>query len=252
MRTTLRIGLTDDGALYHQRATAMLHEMGELESTLRGAVATVAGRLRVDVPGAVGRHVVGLALPEFFSRYPDIVLELGSTDRSVDLIVVGVDCVIRGTLVSRPLGSFAVVTSVATAYLARHGIPHTLQNLQGHRLVNFHSAKTGKIFPFDFAKGNAAHQIVRPHWVLCKDANTYLAAGPAGMGLMQNPRTWVVSDLLASGQLVWVMQDWSAGDLPMMVLYPRNSHLTARVSAFADWVTTLFHTEFEAVAQIAG
>lgn len=100
MRTTRRISLTEDGALYHQRATAMLHKMGELEGMLRrAAVATVLSRLRVDVPAAVGCHMVGPALPEFFSRYPDIVLELGSTDRPVYLVAEGVDCVIRGGLV---------------------------------------------------------------------------------------------------------------------------------------------------------
>lgn len=69
-RTTRRLSLTDDGALYHQRALAMVQDMGELEGTLRRAVATPAGRLRVDVPAAVGRHVLSPALPEFLNATP--------------------------------------------------------------------------------------------------------------------------------------------------------------------------------------
>lgn len=260
MRTTRRISLTDDGALYHHRAVAMLQEMQELEGSLRRAVAAPAGRLRVDVPAAVGRYVVGPALPEFFRRYPDIVLELGSSDRPVDLIAEGVDCVIRGglvhddTLVARPLGSYAVVTCAAPSYLQRYGTPQTLDDLssqnsgQGHYFLNFHSPKTGKIFPFDFARGDDVRQITRPYWVSCNDAGTHQAAGLAGMGLMQAVRTARVSELLASGQLVPVLQDWSAGTLPMMVLYPRNRHLTAKVRVFAEWVNELFQAEFEALA----
>ncbi len=119
MRTTRRLSLTDDGALFYQRALSLVQEMGDVENTLRHAVATPAGRLRVDVPAALGRHVVGPALPRFFEHYPDMVLELGSTDRPVDLIAEGVDCVIRGglvhddTLVARPLGGLRVVTCAA-------------------------------------------------------------------------------------------------------------------------------------------
>ncbi|MDB5930586.1 MAG: LysR family transcriptional regulator [Polaromonas sp.] len=261
-RTTRRLSLTDDGALYHQRALAMVQEMAELEGALRQSVATPAGRLRVDMPAAVGRHVIGPALPGFFALYPDMVLDIGSSDRPVDLVAEGVDCVIRGglvhddTLVARPLGSMPVVTCAAPSYLARWGTPLTLEDLaaqnsgQGHRFLNFHSAKTGKVFPFDFARGGDVRQVSRPHWVSCSDAGAYQAAGLAGMGLMQVPRTRVVCDHLASGQLVPVLPDWHAGELPLMVLYPRNRHLTAKVRAFADWVKGVFEEEFAAAGRI--
>jgi LysR family transcriptional regulator, regulator for bpeEF and oprC len=256
-RTTRRLSLTDDGAAYHQRALAMVQDMRELEGSLRQAVATPAGRLRVDMPAAVGSHVIGPALPQFFGRYPDMVLEIGSSDRPVDLIAEGVDCVIRGglvhdeTLVARPLGSMQVVTCAAPSYLARYGTPTTLQDLEQHRFLNFHSSKTGREFPFDFAQGDAVHHIHRPHWVSCSDAGAYVAAGLAGMGLMQTPRSRQVTQLLTSGQLVAVLQDWSAGTLPLMVLYPRNRHLTAKVNAFASWVKEVFDAEFAAIARVA-
>jgi LysR family transcriptional regulator, regulator for bpeEF and oprC len=253
-RTTRRLSLTDDGAAYHQRGQAMVQDMAELEGALRQAVATPAGRLRVDMPAAVGTHVIGPALPQFFARYPDMVLDIGSSDRPVDLIAEGVDCVIRGglvhddTLVARPLGSMQVVTCAAPSYLARYGTPTTLQDLEQHRFLNFHSSKTGRVFPFDFAKGDELHHITRPHWVSCSDAGVFIAAGVAGMGLMQSPRSHIICELLASGQLVQVLSDWSAGSLPLMVLYPRNRHLTAKVNAFAGWAKVVFDAEFAAIA----
>jgi LysR family transcriptional regulator, regulator for bpeEF and oprC len=256
-RTTRRLSLTDDGAAYYERAQTVLQDVLELEGSLRKAVAMPAGHLRVDMPSQVGRLVIGPALPQFFSRYPDMVLEIGSSDRPVDLVAEGVDCVIRAglvhddTLVARPLGSLQVVTCAAPSYLARYGTPTTLQDLQQHRFVNFHSAKTGRVFPFDFSKGNEVQHIQRPHWVSCNDAGSYVAAGLAGMGLMQSPRTLNIASLLASGQLVQVLGDWSAGELPFMLLYPRNRHLTAKVNAFAGWVKEVFDTEFDAIAQTA-
>ncbi len=260
MRTTRRLSLTDDGALYHQRAQTMLQDMNELEGSLRRAVATPAGRLRVDVPAAVGRHIISPALPGFFERYPDIVLELGSSDRPVDLVAEGVDCLIRGglvhdeTLVARPLGRFKVITCAAPAYLQKYGTPKTLEDLteqnkgQGHRFMNFHSPKTGKVFAFDFKKGQDSRQIHRPHWVSCNDADTAMNAAAAGLGLAQGPLTKYICQMLATGQLVRVLPDWEAEDMPMMVLYPRNRHLTARVRAFSDWVAEVFEGEFAAGA----
>jgi LysR family transcriptional regulator for bpeEF and oprC len=248
-RTTRRLSLTDDGALYHQRALAMLQEMHELEGSLRRAVAAPAGRLRVDVPAAVGRHVIGPALPEFFQRYPDLVLELGSSDRPVDLVAEGMDCVIRGgllydeSLVARPLADVPVVTCAAPAYLERCGRPETLEDLLQHRFVNFFSAKTGRVFAFEFSRGDERHEINRPHWVAANDADTYIAAGLAGMGLMQIPRNRVVAEHLNAGRLIPVLADWNVGSLPVVLMYPRNRHLTAKVRAFADWVSELFRSE---------
>lgn len=253
-RTTRRLHLTDDGSVYLQRAMALLQEMNELEGAMSRAVRSAAGRLRVDVPAAAGRHVIAPALPEFFRRHPLMALELGSSDRPVDLIAEGVDCVIRGglvhdeTLVARPLGSLPVVTCAAPAYLASMGRPETLADLERHMFVNFFSAKTGRVFAFDFDDGHGARQISRPHWVAANDADTYVAAGLAGMGLMQLPANRVVREHLSAGRLVPVLSAWNAGSLALNILYPRNRHLSARVRAFVDWVSELYAREFAQAA----
>jgi LysR family transcriptional regulator for bpeEF and oprC len=225
-RTTRRLHLTDDGTVYQQRAVALLQEMNELEGEVTRAARSPAGRLRVDVPAAAGRHLIGPALPSFFRQHPHMVLELGSSDRPVDLIAEGVDCVIRGglvhdeALVARKLGSLPVLTCAAPAYLASMGTPRTLQDLDRHMFVNFFSAKTGRIFPFEFDDGSGVKQISRPHWVSANDADTYIAAGVAGMGLMQSPQNRVVREHLKAGRLVPVLPGWDAGSLALTILYP--------------------------------
>ena len=250
-RTTRRLHLTDDGAAYQQRALALLQELGDLEGSVMRSVKTPEGRLRVDVPAAAARHLIAPALPEFCRLYPRMALELGSSDRPVDLIAEGVDCVIRGgqvhdeSLAARPLGSLRVITCAAPSYLKSMGTPRSLQDLDQHMFVNYFSAKTGRIFPFDFAQGGAVQEIHRPHWVAANDADTYVAAGVAGMGLMKTPVNSGALSHLQAGRLVQVLPEWAVAELPLVILYPRNRHLSAKVRAFADWAVSLYAAERE-------
>jgi LysR family transcriptional regulator, regulator for bpeEF and oprC len=247
-RTTRRLSLTDDGAAYLERVQRLLTDVDELESQLTGARTSPRGRLRVDVPAAAGRHVIANALPSFFAKYPDITIDIGSSDRPVDLVMEGVDCVIRGgtvhdeSLVARKLGAFKVITCAAPSYLKQHGTPLSINDVQQkHEAVNFFSAKTGKFFTFDFentATGNVSFQL--PHQAAANDADTHIALTCAGLGLAQLPLTSHVHSLIKEGSLVQVLAGWSAGELPLFVMYPRNRHLSARLRAFVDWVVALY------------
>lgn len=253
-RTTRHVSLTEDGAAYFDNVQRLLHDLGDIESQLAGAARQPRGRLRVDVPAATGRHVLAPALPDFLARYPGITLDLGSSDRPVDLILEGVDCVIRGglvhddQLVARALGAFEVVTCAAPAYLARHGTPQSPDELAQHLAVNFFSAKTGHTFAFDFERDGQAFQRQLAHQVSANDADTHVALALAGAGIVQCPRTRLLAGHIAAGRLVPILADWSAGRLPMVVMYPRNRHLSARVRAFVDWVVELYRAQFEALA----
>jgi LysR family transcriptional regulator, regulator for bpeEF and oprC len=247
-RTTRRLSLTDDGAAYLERVQRLLTEVAELETQLRGAHTSPRGRLRIDVPAAAGRHVIAAALPQFFAKHPEISIDIGSSDRPVDLVMEGVDCVIRGgavhdeSLVARKLGAFKVITCAAPGYLKQHGTPLTIDDVQAHHTaVNFFSAKTGKVFAFDFENdqaGNLSFQL--PHRVAANDADTHVALACAGLGLAQLPLTSRVKSLLHDGSLVQVLPEWQAGELPLFVMYPRNRHLSARLRVFVDWVVEIY------------
>jgi LysR family transcriptional regulator, regulator for bpeEF and oprC len=247
-RTTRRLSLTDDGAAYLERVQRLLTEVDELEIQLKGAHTSPRGRLRIDVPAAAGRHVIAAALPHFFAKHPDISIDIGSSDRPVDLVMEGVDCVIRGgavhdeSLVARKLGAFKVITCAAPAYLEKHGTPGTVAQLQLHHVaVNFFSAKTGRIFPLDFADDSAQNIALQlTHQVAANDADTHIALACAGLGVAQLPLTRYVKELLEQGHLVQVLSQFDAGALPLYVMYPRNRHLSARLRVFVDWVVELY------------
>ncbi len=256
-RTTRRLTLSDDGAAYLEGVQRLLADLDELDSAVAQRRANPRGRLRVDVPAAAGRHVLAPALPDFLQRYPQIELELGSGDRPVDLLAEGVDAVIRGglmhddALVARSLGAFEVVTCAAPAYLQRHGLPTSPQTLrsEGHVAVNFFSAKTGRVFEFDFVRDGERVSLTLPQHVAANDADTHVALGVAGLGLIQVPRTRHVRALIDGGQLLPVLHAWSGGTLALVVMYPRHRHLSARLRVFIDWVVALYEREFAAAGE---
>jgi LysR family transcriptional regulator, regulator for bpeEF and oprC len=258
-RTTRRVSLTDDGIAYLEGVRRLLSDMSELDSNVMRAGVAARGRLRIDVPAAAGRHFLAPALPDFLSRYPEILVEIGSTDRPVDLVMEGVDCVIRGgavhdeLLVARKLGAFETITCAAPSYLKSSGTPKTLEHLQTqkHTAVNFFSSKTGRIFAFDFDDGKGSVESIHlPHQVAANDADTHVALACAGLGLAQLPNTDYVLNLLREKKLVRVLPQYSAGELPLFIMYPRNRHLSARLRAFVDWTVDLYVKKFASRREI--
>ncbi len=256
-RTTRRVEVTPDGAAYYERCTRILAEVQETESALSSTHASPQGRLRVDVSVAFGRRVLMPALPAFLERYPGIRIEVGCTDRPVDLLEEGVDCVVRAgeladsSLVARRIGLLDFICCAAPSYLARYGVPEHPRDLSRHHVVNFFSPRTGKIMPWDFTRSGERIEIMLDGPVATNDSEAYLAAGLAGLGVVQLTRG-MVSEHLAEGRFVRVLAEWTIDPLPVYAVYPRNRHLSAKVRVFVEWVAELIAArtrEFEAAAQ---
>lgn len=248
-RTTRRVTPTADGVAYHAEVTRLLRDLEDLEAALTRRARVVEGRVRVDVAAAAGRHLLAPALPGLLARHPGLVVELGSSDRPVDLVGEGVDCVIRGgevhdeSLVARRLGVLPVITCAAPAYLARRGTPTHPDELGGHDFVNFFSPKSGRVFEVDFAREGVERAFVPSHQVAANDTDTWVALAAAGLGLLQTPASRGVRERVCRGELVRVLPDWTSGALPLYVLYPQKRHLAERVRAFVDWAVELFSGE---------
>jgi len=244
-RTTRRISVTTDGAAYYERCLGILAEVREAEEALSTAQASPRGRLRIDVSTGLGRHIILPALPAFLERYPGIQIEVGCSDRPVDLIEEGVDCAIRGgdlpdsTLIARRVGSLHFATCAAPSYIAAHGRPSHPQDLLDHRCINFFSAKSGKTFEWDFEKDGKRVRLKVSGRVAVNDSDAYLAACLAGMGIAQLP-LFAICPYLKAGQMELLLQNWCVDPLPLHVVYPHNRHLSAKVRVFVEWITELF------------
>ncbi|WP_317205064.1 LysR family transcriptional regulator [Janthinobacterium sp.] len=244
-RTTRQVSITADGAAYYERCLRILADVRDAEESLSRTRLSPSGRLRVEAPTGIASEVIIPALPEFFARYPDITLELRCSDRTADLVEEGVDCAVRAgtladsTLIARRVGIVHFTTCAAPAYLERHGRPRHPEELRQHRCVNYFSAKSGKIFDWDFSLGEERIVMALTGHLAVNDANAYIAAGLAGLGVMQM-LDFMLTPFLASGRLEAVLPGWSTEPLPMHVVYPQNRHLSAKVRVFVEWIAELF------------
>jgi LysR family transcriptional regulator for bpeEF and oprC len=246
-RTTRRVTVTADGAAYYDRALRIIGEVDELESSMTHAKANPRGRLRIDVGAAVGRLLLVPALADFHARYPDIQIDLGVSDRPVDLIGENVDCVLRAgevtdqSLVARRIGEFHLILAASPDYLARHGTPRHPSELENgtHRAVNYFSHRTGRPFSYTFTRGNERVELDMPHVLSVNDSSAELAAGLVGLGIVRTT-TFEAQPHFANGELVPLLLDWCADSIPIYVVYPPNRHLSTKLRVFVDWVAELF------------
>lgn len=244
-RTTRQVSVTSDGAAYYERCLRILSDVKEAEESLSRNRLNPSGRLRVDTSTGVANEVIIPALPAFIERYPDIQLDLGCSDRPVDLIEEGVDCAIRGGalpdsgLIARRVGVIEFLTAATPAYLTRNGRPTHPNDLAHHQCVNYFSSKTGKIYDWDFTRGDETINIATPHGLSVNDSTAYMVAGLAGIGIIQMG-SYMMEPYLRSGELVLVLEDWTTAPLPINIVYPQNRHLSAKVRVFVEWVADLF------------
>lgn len=247
-RTTRKVAPTLDGTAFYERCQRVIADVDELEAVFRQDVAAPAGRLRVDLPGRIGRLIVLPALPGFLDRFPDIVLELGVTDRALALVEEGVDCVVRvgtlrdSTLVARPIGELALINVASPDYLARRGTPRVPADLANHQAVRYASPTTGRIDSWEWVEGGETRSFELSGPVTVNAAEAYIAAAVAGLGLIQIP-AYDVRAHIAAKELVEVMSGFRAPPLPMTLLYPSRRHLSRRLQVFADWLVALLARE---------
>lgn len=248
-RTTRRVTVTAEGREYYEKATRILRDLEDIDTSFNVARSKPRGYLRIDIGGSTARDVLIPGLPDFVARYPDIRLDLGVSDRSVDLISDNVDCVIRGgplndsSLVARQIGLATLITCASPGYLKLFGIPAYPEELKnGHRLVSYASPQNGRATPFRFERNNEKMEIKIEHRVGVNESNAHLAAGVAGLGVIQT-FTYAAAPALESGALVEILKPWRPAPYPFHVVYPQNRHVTHRLRVFIDWLLEYFPSQ---------
>lgn len=245
-RTTRKVNVTADGAVYYERVVRLLADMDDAETSLSNASTLPRGRLRVDVPSPLASMILMPALPAFHARYPDIQIDMGVSDRIVDMIGENVDCVVRGgeltdqSLMARRVGDLQLGVFAAPSYLERLGTPSHPQELEdsGHRIVGFLWARTGKALPYAMRRSGESVHIKGRYVLAVDDGNAYLAAGLAGMGVLWMP-DYMSKAHEARGELVRLFEDWRLDPMPIYVAFPPNRHISIKLRVFIDWVAEL-------------
>jgi LysR family transcriptional regulator for bpeEF and oprC len=244
-RTTRSISVTDDGDAYYHRCIRVLAEVDEMETELAHAKLRPKGRLKVNLPALVAKMAIIPALPEFFERYPDIEIEMGLSDRQVDIVEEGVDCVIRtgeledSGLVARRIGNMRRVTCASPAYLEKYGEPKTIEDLREHIGVNYVSSNTGRVRSWDYVVNGVVETVDMRGLIAVNDVDAYISCGLHGLGLLKSA-IFPLAPYLETGELIEVLKDYCSPSRPISIMYARNRHLPRKVRVFADWVADVF------------
>ncbi|MBP1852421.1 DNA-binding transcriptional LysR family regulator [Rhizobium halophytocola] len=256
-RTTRHVTPTLDGEAYYRRCLQILADIEDADSAFRDA--KPRGLLRIDAHPLLTRTFLLPELGSFLARYPDLDLHIGQGDRLVDLVREGVDCVLRAGeltdsgLIARRLATITEVTCASPDYLARHGTPESLKDLEGHLCVGFQSSRTGEILPLEFlempqnartpspapAYAGKIRDVRLPSRVSVNNSDTMTDLALLGFGLFQAPR-YRLDEHLKAGRLVEVLPRHPPSPTPLSALYPQNRHTAARVRVFLDWAAGIF------------
>lgn len=250
-RTTRRVQLTQDGQAFYERCKDVLADLEELEQLFLPTPAALRGRLRVDLPVGAARQLVLPRLPEFMAAHPQLEIELSCTDRRVDLVREGFDCVLRvgalgdSSLVARPLGWLRQLNLASPGYLRVHGVPQSLEDLAGHRLIHYASVLGQRSAGFEYvdAAGQAC-SLPMAGTLTVNNSEAYEAACLAGAGLVQVPVPGP-SELVAHGRLVEVLPQFQAPPLPVSLVYAHRRQLPQRVQVFMNWLSEVMRPHLQ-------
>ncbi len=245
-RTTRAVTMTDDGLAYHERAVQVLADIEEMDGAVASARIAPRGRLRVDVGSSIANMLLIPALAKFHEKYPDIDLHLGISDRHIDLIGDGVDCVLRTgsladtSLVARKLGELAWVTCATPNYLARFGTPVTPSDLEtGHRVVGYFSAASGRTMTLRYQRADNTVEVAPSPRLAVNESTAHLNTILAGLGIAQTYE-FMARQHIDNGTLVEVLCEWKPKSFPLYLVYPASRFPSQKLRAFSDWVASLF------------
>jgi DNA-binding transcriptional LysR family regulator len=244
-RTTRRVVVTPGGSAYYVRVSALLKELADIEASVARTQKSSGGPLRIDVASGFATHVLIPALATLFRRQPELRLELGITDRPVDVLAAGIDCVLRcgpltdRTLVARRLASLQSIACASPAYIERHGLPNHPRDLQmTHAVVSYISPATGHPEPVRLSRRRESVELQGQKFLTVNDGNAVLAAGVSGLGVIHTFR-FMAQPLIARKELVPLFPGWRCERTPLYVVYPPTRHPSARLRSFVDWIADL-------------
>lgn len=244
-RTTRKVVLTNDGQSFYERCKDALADMDELQTMFQQQSSdALKGRVRLDMSTVIARCAVLPRLPELLQQHPQLQIEISSTERRVDLVREGFDCVVRAGkvtepgLITRPVGELRMANCVSPGYIARCGLPQNLADLAKHSLVHYAAILGSKPTGFDYTDAGEAKALPMAGPVTVNNAEAYQSACLAGLGLIQAPFVGV-RDLITQGQLVEVLPDWPAPPMPLALVYANRRNQSTRVRVVMDWLQSV-------------
>lgn len=241
LRSTRRMVATEDGEHFLGKAREIVDAVEDTDRMFLRDNTRLRGRLRVDMPNRIGRRIVIPALPQLVADHPELKIELSTSDSMVDLIAEGLDCTIRvGTpedseVICRKLGDLQFVTCGSPYYFKGRGIPKTVEELSDHSMINYGPSLPTRPASIVHKIFNEVIEVPMSSTLTVNNAEAYIAAARAGLGMIHVP-TYDVRELLENGDLVAVLHNLCLPPVQLSLLYARRRNIPARVAMFQDWI----------------
>ena len=245
-RTTRNVAATAEGMAYYQEALRLIADMDAVDNAMRANKHKPQGHLRIDVPSTFATQLLIPALANFRHQYPDITFALGISDRAVNIIGEGVDCVIRAgrldelAMVGRHLVELDYITCASLSYLEKYGTPHHPSELETkHTRLGYFIAANNQPMQMVLEKGSERFEMSGGSYS-ANDGNGLLAMMLADLGVGQHFAR-CVQPYIDDGKLVPILTDWTRPGMQFHILYPPNRHQSTRLKVFIEWLLATFN-----------
>ena len=245
-RTTRALSLTEAGAAFYEHCSRIVEEMEEAKLAVSRLHSEPRGLLRLSVPVAFGRLHIATALPEFLARYPELKIDMVTTDRFVDLAEEGYDVVVRivdqpaPNLVARKLAPVCRKLVATPDYFARHGVPEKPADLEKHNCLTYTYFNPQDPWRLRGPDGDISARATGNLRV--NDDDALSEAVLRGLGLALLP-TFIIGQDLQSGRLRSALSQYIPVERHIYAVYLANRHVPAKVRAFIDFLLERFGPE---------
>jgi DNA-binding transcriptional LysR family regulator len=243
-RTTRSLRLTDEGGRFYAEAAPLLAQLSDAALAITSSRQAVRGRLRVEMDPFFSRLVLAPRLGDFLMQYPDLSLELVTTEAPGDLVAHGFDVGVRFGesaavgLIAHKLLETRILTVASPAYLERHGRPKHPVELATHKCIQYRDPQSGRPFAWEFHRGREVVPVPVSGALTVTDVGTMLGACRAGVGVAQ-VMALGCEELLSHGDLVELFPGWPGETFPLQAYHPSRHHLPPKVRALIDFCCEL-------------
>lgn len=244
-RTTRSLTLTPEGRELYERALRVIKEVEEIEQAAVASRGEPSGVIKVTAPLPIGVNILAPALPNFRARHPNLAVDLRLGDQFSDIIEQGIDVAIRvgnladSRLVSRPLAPHRICTFASPDYLAKRGMPLSLEDLMSHDSINFRYQSTGQPLRWPFQVGGRIIEIT-PNPTMTIDVSDALAVALAAGGGIGISPTYVAAPYVERGELVPVFPEFAVDRFVITALWPESRRGNPNVKAFLQFLQEIF------------
>ena len=242
-RTTRKIQLTESGELYFREVSRLLGDLKNVERQLEEFSGQAVGELRIVAPMSFGQRRLAPVVARFALMYPNLRITLRLDDGETDIVGECIDLVVRiaypsdSSFIVRPIAAVPRYLCASPDYLLRRGTPHSPQDLLEHDCLHYNVISEREEWTF---RGDNGDESLMIKGTFCSNNGDALAtAAMLGLGITLLPE-FIVSDAIANGRLVRLLEDRERSPLTLFVLYPSRQHVPAKTRLFIDYMIEQF------------